>query len=225
MTKSLLALRTSVRDRLDEDTQRFWLDTQLNRWINEGAKDIARKTESLQTRVDIATTANTQEYSLPVDSIRIHRVEWRRSGDDQVFPLEYRDFNSIDSITWTAQTTSRGTPYLFTMWGFAPSLKLVLYPTPETAGSLKIFYYRLPTERTSDGDMVEVPEGWEDLIVDYAEMMALRKDSDPRWQEAKALYDERLGNMYDVTRRMSDQGGMMVSESGAGVPGWLWGED
>lgn len=226
MPTTQASLLTSIRDRLNEETARQWTDVQIRKWINEGVKDIARRTETLLARQDVAAVAGTQEYAFTDTAIlRIHRVEYNRTGETHKYALEYRDFGAMDAVWGASQAISQGTPQFFTTWGYPPSLKLIVYPTPAAAGNLKVFYYKLPTDLATDGTAagsnVDVPEGWTDLVVDYAEYHALRKDADPRWQEAKSLYEERLGNLYDNTRRFTDQAGMVVGETSM-VPAWLY---
>lgn len=225
MALTLGELLTQVRDRLAESTAAQWSDPQLRRWINEGSRDIARRTESLLDRDDVSVTASTQEYAAPTDAIRLHRVEWRPTGSDQVHALEYRDIQASDEIWGTFQEVNEGTPVLYGTWGFPPNLKIRLWPIPSEAGSLKVFYYRAPTELATDGtadaSSVEIWTGWEDVLADYCEFRALRRDRDPRWVEAKGMYDEKLVALFDASRRAVDQTGMIVSDSGAMVPGWL----
>lgn len=224
--ETLLELRTSVRDRLAESIASQWLDPMLNRWINEGLQDVARRTETLQDWTDIAATVGLQQYTLPSNIIRVYRTEWRPTSG-QVNVMEYRDFNNMDSVWWGSQTTAQSTPVLFTMWGFPPTLKMIVYPSPASAGSFRVYHYRLPAVLASDTAIAEIPEGWTDLVVSYCEYMALRRDRDPRWQEAKSLYEQSVEQMLDMTRRWTDQAGMIDTDSGTPLlhpfitdPGW-----
>lgn len=218
---TLADIRTDVRSHLDEATARQWTDTELNRWINEAARDIARRSESLQVTEDVTAVVDQQEYTLPTDVIRLYRVEWRPDAGGGIYTMEYRDFNSMDSVWWSQQATGSGYPVWFTLWGYPPSLKLTVYPKPSQAGTFKVFYYGLPADAAADGTTVAVPEGWQDLIALYAEYVALRKDADPRWQEAKGLYEERLGALLDVTRRWTDQADAVQVNQNF-VPNWLY---
>lgn len=225
MSSTLGTIRTNVRSRIDETSARFWQDSELTNWINDACNDIARRSEVLMATTTINTVANTQQYALPNDTLRVYRVEWSRDGatGSNVIPLEYRDFNSMDSVWWSQQKTSKGDPYWFTMWGFPPNLNLVAYPTPDatvTAG-LKVYYYRLPAAAVTGGDTVECPAGWEDLITDYCEFNAWRKDGNPAWQEAKGLYEEKMVNMIEHTRRWTDQADTFQTGGGP-LPRWLW---
>lgn len=228
MSDTLTNFLTRVRSRLDEDTARFWTDAELTTWINEGANDIARRGEILQATTTINTVSGTQQYTLPNNTIRVYRVEWSRDGatGSSIIPLEYRDFNSMDGVWWSNQKSSRGDPYWFTMWGFPPGLNLVLYPTPDatvTAG-IKVYYYRLATAASAGGDTVECPSGWEDLIADYCEYSAWRKDGNQQWADAKSLYEAKLVEMIDHSRRWTDQSDSFQSNGGP-LPRWIWGAD
>lgn len=219
---------TNIRNKLDETTTGQWSDAELRTWINEAARDVARRTESLQSFENITVVANTQEYTLDGNYLRVHRVEWKPTASSNVYPLEYRDFNSMDAVWWASQTTAKGYPSFYTMWGYPPTLKIVLYPTPSEAGVLKVFYYLTPTDLATDGtaaaSTVPVPSGYEDLLEYYVEFVALRKDRDPRWQESRAIYMDSINEMIDQTRRWTDQADY-IQTSGSHVPGWLWGGD
>lgn len=230
MTKTQANLILDSRSRLDEPTAQHFTDLELQRWINQGARELQRKTETLQTSTSISTVASQQQYTAPANVIRIYRVEFIDTSNS-VYALEYRDFNTMDSVWWSSQLTVTGRPMLYTLWGFAPALKIILYPNPDSSStSIKVHYYRYPValSETGSGDanaVVECPEGWEDIIVDYVEYMALRKDRDPRWQEAKALFEERAGSMYEMTRRWTDQAGMMDLDVGVPLHPYIWDPD
>lgn len=101
MTLILSAARTLVRERVDEPSARFYSDTELNHWINEGCKDLARRTQSVQTSATQFVTINVQSYTAPTDVIRILRIEFEPTGAGNTYPLEYRDFNNMDEVWWT----------------------------------------------------------------------------------------------------------------------------
>lgn len=225
---TLTDLVTRTRDLLDESSAREWTDAQIKRWIMDGARDVARRTECLQERFTTPAAAGIQEYLLPEDAVRVHRVEYVMTGDGNTYVLEYRDWHNMDEVWWLAQTTTQSTPYLWTMWGFPPQLKLVLYPTPAVAGTLKVFYYRLPMDLLDDGTMdnfeVELPEGWHDLCVEWAVMYAQRRDADPRWQDARAIYESHLADLLETSIRWTDMAGMIGGGDSMMVPRWLWDE-
>lgn len=98
MPKTQGELLIDVRERLDEvGTGHQWEDGEIRRWINDGARDIARKCETLLATANITGVAGTQTYAMPTNVIRVHRVEWKATGDSAIYPLEYRDYNNADS--------------------------------------------------------------------------------------------------------------------------------
>jgi hypothetical protein len=221
MTITLSAMRSDVRTHLDEATASFWTDAQLNSFINDALRDIARRTETLQKIATIAVTAGTRNYTMPTDIVRCHRIEFDPGpGSGPLYPLEARQFFELDSIWGVTQTQTRAFPDYYALFGFPPSLQIYLYPVPAQVGNLNVFYYRLPAVAASDSDVLDIVEGWWDLITLFAEYQALRKDADPRFAEAKDVYEGKLGEMIDATRKWHDQAGM-ITTGRTWLPGWL----
>lgn len=222
---TLLEVRTDVRARLNEITARQWLDSQLNTWINEGMRDLARRTETIQSfSTAVAVIANTAEVTAPADMLRVHRVEYVPSGGGVVYPLQLTTYDELDQMWGIYPNTTGGIPVYVALWGFPPTVKMRLYPVPNQAGNLNIFYYRLPATASADGTTLEVMTGYEDLIALYCEYVARRKDRDPTWQEAKQMYEERVAEMVDTTRQWHDQA-MTISIGNNAVPQWLYAFD
>lgn len=199
-------VRTDCRSHLDEDAARFWDDDELDRWIHEAMRDIARRAEILPDVAKIPVVADKQEYNLPRDVLRIHRVEFRQTSTN-TWALEYRSLMEMDNL-WVQSRSSTGQPAWYTIWGHAGgSNQLRLYPVPSETNSdgLWVYYYRLPSKPVNPGDQIDLPNGWEDLIPLYVEHIARRKDNDGRWKEAYELYENRLSQMMRVTRHGTDQ--------------------
>lgn len=229
MTKTQADLMDDSRSRLAETSAIQWSDQELRRWINQGARELARRTETLEVKQDITLTSGVQQYTAPNDVIRIHRMEY--VDGQTIRALEYRDYNNMDSVWWSSQLTIQGSPLLWTAWGFSPSLKFILYPIPSVTNSIaRVYYYKYPTQlaESTNADantVIDCPSGWEDIITDYVEYMALRKDRDPRWQEAYNIFKERVEQMYESTRRWSDQAGMLDVGTGVPLHPYIWNED
>lgn len=225
MPVTLATARAALRERLDEASARQWSDTSLERWLHEGAKELARSLEVLQAEEALDVDAAEQRIALPADAVRVHRATWQADNDDNVYPLRYMDFHSADAVWWTQSEISQGTPELFTMWGVAGAVQAILYPTPAVNGTLTVYYYRLPVKPVEEADTYDLPEGWEDTMYVYAEMMALRQDRDPRWQEAKALFEEQKAVLEAMSRRHTDQLGSFVDPELPMVNAWLYAFD
>lgn len=221
-------LLTSIRARMNEATARNWTDAFFRTLINDAAKDIARKTETLEDIDDIAAVISpvTNQYSINADCLRVHMVEFKQTSDDRRQQLEYVDIRNMEAFGWANRSLAQAMPEYYTIWGSGVTLKLTVFPAPSVAGTFYAYYYRLPTVLATDGSAanstVEIPEGWNDVALDYVEFRALRQDRDPRWREAKDIYDENLAQMYDNTRRWVDQPGLIVPNGiGSYLPRWL----
>lgn len=201
---------TGIRARLRETAASTWTDTELRRWSQEACRDIARRTKCFEKTATISVTANTRTYTAPTDMLidGLKGAYYTVTGQSQLHPLEYRDIKSLDHVWLMNQAVDTAPePTMFTIWGVVPTASLILYPVPSTSGTLTVYYYRLPTDpwaptyaASSDASTnIDVPEGYIDLVYDAVEYMALRNDRDSRWQEAKALYDEKVNAMvYDA---------------------------
>lgn len=223
MATTLLQMRTRVRYMLNETTASFWTDAMLNQWINDACDDLARDTETLLkvTSPALVSAANTQDIAAPTDLLRIHRIVHKYNSETQQNALHPMDLSAMDSV-WGSRSDMQGRPCYFALWGTNPSVTIKLFPVPTAAGTLTVYYYRRPVAASADGDSVDVAGGWEELVENYCEYRAKRRDQDPSWQEAKALYDEKKSSMISHTRRLTDQAGVVVNDFGSMIPSWLY---
>jgi hypothetical protein len=216
-------MRDDVRGHIDEASASFWTDAQLNTWVNDALRDIARRTETLQTIGTVAVVAGTRSYTLNFSPnlFRVHRVEFDPGpGQGPIYPLEARNFYELDQVWGSQQAQQRAYPDYWALFGFPPGLSIYLFPVPSQAGNLNVYYYRLPATATADTDVLEVPEGWWDLVTLYAEVHALRKDADPRFTDAAQMYEQKIAEMIDMTRHWHDQQ-QYISTGRSWLPGWL----
>jgi hypothetical protein len=230
-----------VRSNLEEPSARFWTDTELTNWINDGCRDLARRTEDLLTFdqgiIIPSNTGNLEgptKFPLPPDLIRIHRVEFTPIGigSQQIYYLQASTYQEMDQYWGVTQATPSSFPIYYVLWG-TPGMSgrnqqtIQLYPNCSQAGNLNIFYYRLPrrfTDPLADSSQyglpLEIVEGWDDAVVMFCTVRAAVKDRDPVWKDLKAEYEELVQQMVDVTRQFHDQG-RAFQHSTTAVPQWL----
>lgn len=205
---TLLECLTDVKARIADTTGKFWSDTNLKRWINQGLKDVARKSETLEHIDDISVTGGdgTTSYSLATDLFRVHRVTYVITAGSNEWPLEAREMRELDTI-WGRNHSYQGyAPSFYAIWGIMGiDAKIYPFPLASQSGTLKIWGYRLPATVSDDAHVLEIPAGWDNLISLYAEYCALRMDSDPRWQDAKAMYVDELNDLIGLSRSHHDQ--------------------
>ena len=206
----------SVRSLIDEPISQFWLDAELENWINEACAVTQREVECFQKGpVAISTTAAVQTYLLPSDVLRIHRVEFVPTNNTSyTYSLDFRGYNEMDAAWGNLKTLPSAYPEHYTLWnnpnntGVAlAGLNLLLYPVPSVAGTLNLYYLRVTVPTASGTDYVDVLPGWENTVFNYAAYRALRKDADPRWKDFRDEFQADLERMKTVTRTYSDQAG------------------
>lgn len=231
MTASLTTLLTNCRSLIDESSARFYSDLELTVWINDCCRDIARRSEDIQhINTTTAVIVGTANYSLPIDCIRVHRVEFQPTGSTQLYPIEIRNRNEIDQLIGFNPSIQSSYPWVCWMWGSPGNttypLTISFYPVFSTGGTLSIWYFRMPAALAIGTDVAEIPNGWEDLVPLFVEAMAKRKDRDPGWQEAKQEYETRLNNLIEVSRQWHDQMNQMINpRQGNWSMSWLYGSD
>jgi hypothetical protein len=220
MAVTLTTALTNTRSLLDEPNPQFWSNLELTNWINEACSDIARKVEWKRQTAMISVVSGTQDYTAPTDVYRIYRIEFVPSASIDTYTVEFRGYMEMDQIWGINQQWPASYPLYYTLWKVPPSMTIILYPVPSQAGTLNVYYYQQITAAVSGSDDIDCLVGWEDLVYDYAVYRALRKDADPRWQEFKGTYEDKLVEMMNSTRTFQDQAGTFTTGQAA-LPEWL----
>lgn len=226
MTQTQLAVRTAIRDRLDEATAGQWGDAQLNRWINEGARELARRTRQLYDTATFTTTAGTAEYTAAANTLEIHQAYYA-PGDGRQVPLIARAWEGMNNVWGQYRDQSGGDPAMFTVWGFSPNMKVRLFPVPPTSSkTVTLYVSRLPTDLATtgaDSTVVDFPDAWIDCLYDFVAYQALLKDRDDRWKDYKGMFEQRADDMTMQADVLSVASEMIADPMVAGgvVPRWL----
>lgn len=221
MSRTQGLLVQELRSRINEPNPNgFFSDEELRTWVNEGARECARKTEALRASSTIAVTATTQDYTAPTDLVRMHRLEFKPTGSSQRVPLQYRDRQAMDVVWGTHQAiTQSWWPEFYCMWGTPPAITITLYPTPTTAGTLYCYYYKLPAALsvygTATATTLDIPEGWEDIVLSYAEARArLKQTRTDLYQVAWSQFMGLLSALAETSARYTDAPGVVTPDYG-----------
>ncbi len=192
---------TSIRERLDEATSSQWTDQQIRRWLNEGIREMARRTFHYQDSDTIAVLAGTGIYTCDTDVLRINQVYWSPTTDTtQKIPLEAHQWATMDQQWGNRQDLQSGYPFSFATRGYAPTLTIKLFPVPTVTGTLYLNVARMPAQINvaAGGGNVDAPEGWVEVAYFYCEYMARRKDRDMEMSgEAKQQFEMLIGSMIE----------------------------
>lgn len=220
MTVTQLQARTEVRSLLNEPTQQFWLDSEINSWLYQASQDIARQAQALWMQTYIQALPGQQYYRLPDDFLGVHRIDFQIQNSDQVYNLEFRGIKTMDELWGILQHLPAAFPQAFYIWnetGTPGGLGYFgTYPVVGEAGTFIVYYYRNAIVPGSDSALIDITPAYEDIAYSYAVAKAKMKDRDPTWQDHMQMYMAQLQNMFDKTSRFSDQGDQFTS----GTPNW-----
>jgi len=214
---------TAIRERLDEATASQWSQVQLRRWLNEGIRDIARRTFHYQTVDTIAVVAGTGEYTLDADVIRVNQCYFTPTGDIQLYPLSSRQWDAMDQVWGPYQNQEGGYPAMFSVRGYSPNTLVKLFPVPSVTGTLTFNNVRMPAaiDITSGTGNVDCPEAWLEVAYFYCEYMARRKDKDyEAAQESFTQYGLMIDNMIANGDYLNAPGEFIMARGGW-LPDWL----
>ena|SRR5215469_5652241 len=227
-TKTLSQSLADLRAQLDEQnvSAKYWQDPELMQYINDGVRDIARRTETiLSYNTTLDAIPGVAKYNLPPDVIRVHRCEYIPTGQTQVYPVIGSTYDELDQIWGINPTTQSSYPSVYACWGTPGQMTIQFYPVPAQTATINLYYYAMPVDLKTDGTdantFLNVPQGWEDLLVKYAVSRAFLKMRDPNWETFQKLYIEDLQFMVEVTRQAHDNGRYIQTMTGY-VPQWLY---
>ncbi len=179
----------------------------LNRALLEVQKQLLQAGEMYYLKTPPPTTqtvANQGVYLLPDDFVKLHRVEYVISGigvNEQVNSLQFITLNQQDLIG----KSTVGTPIAFNI----QKNRIQLFPIPDKATTLRLFYSPRVVGMSSDSDSPDCPEDYQEYIAVLATYDCFIKDDRPATNIlTKKAYYEAL--MKDEMQQRSQQGPRMV---------------
>jgi len=177
MYDTLAEIVAAVRSDINEETEGFWKDTDIKRWIREGQNDVAEK--SLCFQKDYTENNLTgQKFDLPSDFIEEHRV----FVDDNIVEHIDKEPKSFGYLIWENK---------------------LRFNFDLNDSELNLFYYRYPTLMSEDTDSPELLEPYRYLLGEFAKYKA--KINDRKTEEAKIIYELYLDGIRDLKKRYGNR--------------------
>lgn len=213
-------LKTLMWSWVDDPDGGYFTDANLNTWLNNAQKHVQRQliqSGELYYAQEVQTTlvANTQEYSLPTDYLRHHRMELIVSG---TYPNENRSLlRQMTPVQATNFATGTGQPGAY----YLKKDSFVLLKTPSQAWQLALIYSYLIADMTSDSDVPDVPTQYHEYIAVVATIDAFLKDQrDITNLNEKVKYYEGLMKQDAQNRAVDMPREVVVTESDNTF--WAW---
>lgn len=157
------------------------------RWLNQAQLEVAVLANPIQAKSSSMLVVDQYEYSLPSDNT-LNILSLHIDGS----PVENMEFQEAENklIIEDPNRTRTGKPYYW--WRFAD--KLYLWPTPDTALPIELFYHKAPDEITSQADLLGLPDKYYEAILQFIMSKAYELDEEfSNARTAKQEFNDRLG--------------------------------
>lgn len=140
------------------------------RWVSAAEAEIISTNEVLRAAASTTTTAGTDTYTLG-DSMDIANVNSIMVSGRK---LSYRNFNDAQAFITSndPNKTQRSLPDFWYEWAG----NIFLYPVPDSAYTLQVFYHRTPNPLTALTDKLNVPDNYFNRVVEYVMAQAYELD-------------------------------------------------
>jgi hypothetical protein len=165
-----LQLRTLIRKNLGETTASFWTDAELNQWIADGGKDVAKKTHCVRTNLSFTPVIGTGEYvlntQLAVTVFKVFEVYYNNGTTWTYLDETTRTELNNESDGWMSAANGTPTKYYFN----EQEGILGLYVAPDTAttSGVKCYISKDHTPVSADGtSYTDIPEELQLAMADY----------------------------------------------------------
>lgn len=190
----------------------------LGRRLNEGVREVLSRTHCYVKSASISISANDFEYelkdALTDDPLAILNVITSDTKPcERISPEELHEYRRASPAMSSAYT------FFYAVDG---ANLLLLYPTPQAASTLTVYYVAKPTEMSSaahdpsDVTYGNIPVQWHDAIEYWALFRMAGYDDDASSQMGMAyrgLFDNRI---REIRRELRNLGGRKLSRARVG---------
>jgi hypothetical protein len=193
MAYTLSDIVTKVQQRI-RDTG--YSSSEITNYINDAQNDIFNeyRLPFMQTEQDYTLTPGvadiTNGVGLPTNYVQAVDLVMTSSGAQSA--LTYIDFAELDRMYPDSEDTTAYPVNIPTMWYFYGDT-IKVFPTPASAQTLTLRYYKKPTELSADTDVPEVPSEFREILVMGAAYRVMQvKDNYDQAGVMQNKYDEIL---------------------------------
>lgn len=204
MSKTLLQIRTQIRQRIEMENSGFIKDAEFNSYINASIKELydlmisAYGNDYFANTTPHVITTNSMDtfYALPADFYKLLGVDLVM-GANRIIKLRPFQFNERDKYQiggqWSAVLGNDGPRYKLT------ANKIQFAPYPAGSYTVNLWYIPVPAELTLDTDTMESLMGWEEYVIVDVCIKALNKaDLNPSaFMAQKAELKHRIEKMKE----------------------------
>lgn len=197
------AIRRNVRDTASSTTLQRYTDAMITAIINEGQRDVVTNTWCVSKSTSLTVSADVSS-ALPTDVIQVYRVLYNNASLPEI-NFQQEDADS-GYTSWTASTDTVPSYYVQDKTRTSGSsniqMLLTVFPQPQSAAALKVYYYATAPDLASDSDLPFNSQSWlslyDDLLVWYGTYRLLYIEGMvDKANLFKSMYDTRLQVLYE----------------------------
>lgn len=157
---TLAQFRLNFRSDVNEDTEDFVTDIQIDNMVARGLRDIAFRTKLLPEYADV-TLNESASYTIPPTAIYTRQVT-KLSADATPIATFLYPLNR-EQITTNGYGDDRSQFYE------RVGMNINLFGSSEATGTLRLYATRTPTTPTVDGDFIDLPQQYHELLYLFCE--------------------------------------------------------
>lgn len=217
---TLLEARTLVASWVDDINLGYFTPPQVNVFLNNAQFELQKlMLQSAQNRyikvVQTPLVTFQKDYVLPIDFLKVHRLELVTGGtypNEDVSMVDPITINQSDSI---ADHTGQPVGY------YLKSGLISLVPPPQdSSATLRLYYSYRVSKLVNDTDVFDVPDEYSEYIPVTAALDCVMKDSRDAvtFMAKKTSYEKLLKD--DAQERQQDRPRSIVMNSGGFDTGW-----
>lgn len=181
MARTLLQLRTAVRQRADMENSTFISDSELNDYINASAAelhDILTTTfeDYFLTSQIVTVASGTNSIPLPYDLLKLKGLDYQYDSSPRWMTVRPFVWAERNDTTPDRRMPLRYGP--FRTYRVGPS-EIFLLPESDASGTYRIWYLQTYLPLMIDSSVYLVPQYWDEyVIVDAAMKCLIKEESD-----------------------------------------------
>jgi len=181
------------------------LDSYVDDWVNSGYRTLTSKNYSpilgrrfvfpnLENEDSQDTAVGVAYVNKPSDCLFVQTI------DDTTTDKKLRNISWMDYIKKTGRASSsmRANPRCWVTRGS----RIYLYPTPDDAYTLAIYYRKRPAALSGNDDTTDIGAEWDDVLENLVIYQSLMRLGEP--EKAKAYYEhymEMIGDLLEIYER------------------------
>lgn len=198
MTPAEVEIQARRRYNSVSDTN-FYAQADMFQWIYEAEMEMAIRAKVNEVRdTSISTVDGTRTYAFPTDMFEIKRVEY---DGDKLGKVDDRGEDTIN--LGDSDSTETGTPAHYRVWDET----FYLRPIPDSAKTLTVDGYKLPTALTTASTTLTTPKGYHTFLIDYVvAQMAFKDENYTAYDRNLAKFENNLVTKVIATEARRKRG-------------------